>query len=203
MSRLLEITNIWTFLSNSIYMQSTKLMATCMPLMYHDDDNWMKIFDSELKALKNNYQDMITTVDNILQDLSQNRIFNAFKILPIYLDASLDNFDSSLGNWVVYSIKGFLNENFVLDYENSPIFNMVVVLSTNVYYRSPDLFYYSNGDNISVVVGLGKIWPEYSCDDDNELVTKKLTCFKIGDSHISYHGEHIKSFLSSNEYYIY
>ena len=183
MSRSLEIINICTFQLFSIYMQTTVLRAICMPLMYHDDDdddddddNWMEIFDSELKVHQNNYQDMITTVDNILQDLSENRVSNAYKVVPIYLDVSLDNFDHSLGHYVVYlTNKGFLNENFAIDV-NCELFNMVVVLSTNVYYLHPDLFYYSNGDNISVVVGLGKIRPEYSCDDDRQLVKKKLTC---------------------------
>ena len=136
---------------------------------------------------------MVTTVENILQNLFENRVSNAFKVLPIYLEHRWNYYDDKS---LFDSTIRYLSENFGYD-GSLEEFSVFIVSSTNVYYRSPDLFYYSNSDNQfrSVVVGLGKVWSKYSCDEDNQLMVKvKLTCFKFGDSHISYHGENVKSF---------
>ena len=83
----------------------------------------------------------------------------------------------------------YLNDNFGYGpIGNFTKFNMVVVDSTDVYDRIPDLFFYSKGDR-SIVVELGEMWPKYNCDEQTDNGVKRLTCFKIGDKVISYHGE--------------
>ena len=72
-------------------------------------------------------------------------------------------------------------------------FKVIVVSSNNVNYRSPDLFYYTKSDNKSIVVGLGTELSKYNCNEVNGTELKKLTCFKVGDSYISYHGDNVES----------
>ena len=77
---------------------------------------------------------------------------------------------------------------------------MIVVSSSNVYYHSSDLFYYSKGDNRSVVVGQGlkMEWSKYNCDEEVGFLKMNLTCFKIGDSYVSYHGDNVGFINSPN-----
>ena len=95
----------------------------------------------------------------------------------------------------MYAIYLHLNTNFHNGENLSTKFNSIVVNSTNVHYGSPDLFYYSKSGNRSIVVGVGTISSDYqyNCNEVINNVVKKLTCFKIGDSHISYHGERVES----------
>ena len=190
------VSRIWTFIFFAMYMQASILRTICFPLMYHDD-NWKERLDAQLKIYQKNYQDIFLTSEKFLQNLFENRVSNAFKALPIYLDQNWnDNNNNNNNNRenLIQETTSYLKQNFGKD-RSSKEFCVFVVSSTNVYYRSPDLFYYSKGDNRSVVVGMGKMWTKYSCDEYNELMVKvKLTCFKIGDSHISYHGENVTSF---------
>ena len=83
----------------------------------------------------------------------------------------------------------YLNKNFGYGpINNLTKFNVVVVGSTNVYDRDPDLFYYIKGDR-SMVVGLGEMGIKYDCDQQTDNGVKKLVCFRIGDKVFSYHAE--------------
>ena len=174
------------------------MRTACFTLMYHDDDNWKERFDEDIEIQKNNFQEIGITILEKLNVLYHDRVSNAYRALPIFLDKYWNNPDN--GDLINQTIS-YIERNFdYTDEYNQPTFKIIVVLSSNVNYHSPDLFYYTKGDNRSVVVGHGlrMKWSKYNCDEDNEAEMKKLTCFKIGDSHINYHGDNVGFFDSPN-----
>ena len=158
--------------------------------MYHDD-TWIERFDSEMDVHKKNNDEITWKMIKNLKILYENRVSNGYRLLREFLDTTRYNYGLNITSYDL-SFRSYLrlNLNFVNIFnENDLKFAVEVVESTNVYYRSPDLFFYRYSGNLSIIAGLGKRYPRYSCDEeDKELVKKKLTCFKIGDSHISYHG---------------
>ena len=84
-----------------------------------------------------------------------------------------------------------LKRNYDFQYEEDhDLFKLILVSSSNINYRSPDLFFYAKNDK-SVVVGLGKVVSKYNCDEFMGFTRNKLTCFKIGDSHINFHESNV------------
>ena len=164
--------------------------------MYHGDD-WKEILAEEIESYSTQFQHISDTIKDNWRDLHENRVTNAYRALPIFLDNQWNNTDKDLLKETI----SYLNRNFDYFYKHVyPHFKVITVSSSNVYYHSPDLFYYSKGDNRSVVVGQGlkSEWSKYNCDKDNESKMMKLTCFKIGDSKISYHGDSVEFINSSN-----
>ena len=157
----------------------------CYPLI-HQDNGWKDLLDKEMKVQQEKLVEIGETIDHKLKNLEKNRVDNAFRALPMWLDENWDKYGNFQLNKNAYM---YLNDKFGYGpIGNFTKFNSAVIGSTDVNDRNPDLFYYSKGDR-SVVVGLGKIWPKYSCDQQTDNEVKKLTCFKIGDKVISYHGE--------------
>ena len=181
-----------THAHSEIFIHAILLRSACFPLMYHDDYNWKKILNEDMNVQQKNFEEITETINNKLKNLWDNRMSNAYRYLPIYLDklsGQVDDCDLMLNTYLT------LNTNFDKGYDKSTRFNLIMVNSTNVHYRSPHLFYYSNSDNKSIVVGIGEISPKYNCNEDIGLIKKILTCFKIGYSHISYHGDNVESTL--------
>ena len=189
----------WTKEIFLIHIHAILLSATCFPLMYHDN-TWMERFDSEMEVHKKNYDEITGKMIKNLNNLYDNRVSNGYRFFREFLDTTRNNNGLNISNRDL-SFRSYLqlNLNFVNIFnENDLKYSVEVVESTNVYYRSPNLFYYNYSGNLSIIAGLGKRYPKYSCDEDNELVKNKLTCFKIGDSHISYHGDNVESFYTGD-----
>ena len=149
-----------------------------------------------MKVHLKNYVKISEAIKEKLNNLEMNRVDNAFLALPICLDENWNTYTKDENFQLMKFTYDYLNDNFGYGpIGNFTKFNVVLVGSTNVNDRSSDLFYYSKG-NRSVVVGLGKMWPKYSCDQQTDNGVKKLTCYKIGDKVISYHGEPNKWFDS-------
>ena len=150
-----------------------------------------------MKVQQKNFGEIGEIIKEKLNHLERNRVENAYRALPMWLDTNWNrhictSFCVNIGkSFLKTETYEYLNDNFGYGpYGNVSKFNVVVVESNDVYDRDPNLFYYSKGDNTqSVVVGLGKIWPKYRCDQQTDNGVKKLTCFKIGDRVISYIGE--------------
>ena len=181
------------------------LRSVCFPMIYQDDDNWKERLDEELKVHEKNFEEITEIMKNTLNNLQENRVSNAYQAL----NNLLENDKLLEKPWTYYTScklmyysHVFLTFNFTVGaYDDDKEFKVVIVESTNVHYLSPNLFYYSNSDYRSMVVGLGKLWPKYRCDEENELVRENLTCFKIGDSYISYHGDNVESCGSNKPWY--
>ena len=188
----------WTNAFISIFIHASLLRSACFPLMYHGD-NWKEKLNEEMKVQQKNFEEITETVDKKMKNLWDNRMTNAYRFLPIILDTLWqDSGDCEL----MYAIYLHLNTNFHNGANLSTKFNSIIVNSTNVNYQSPDLFYYSKSDNRSIVVGIGPILTEfkYNCNEGIDNVVKNLTCFKIGDSHISYRGERVQSKIQKSCY---
>ena len=185
--RELRLSERWSNVILAIYIEASLLKAVCYPLI-HQDNDWKESLEMELKVQQKNLGEIGATIKEKLTDLDENRINNAYRALSMWLDEKWNQYETKDGNTLLMiHVYEYLNDNFNYGGKgNVTKFNVVVVRSTNVTDRSPDLFYYSKSDDKSVVVGFGKIWDNYSCDRQIDNVLKKLTCFKIGDKVISY-----------------
>ena len=168
------------------------LRSACFPLMYHGDDNWMERLAEDMNVQQKNFEEITETIEKKLKNSLDNRMSNAYRYLPMYLDKiwqHVEDCDLIINTYLT------LNTNFYNGEDKLTKFNLIIVNSTNVNYLHPDLFYYSKSDNKSIVVGIGEISPKYNCNEIVEMVKKELTCFKVGDSHISYHGDNVETTL--------
>ena len=189
----MQVFEKWANAILAIYMQASLLRSACFPLI-HQDNQWKKELELDLKIRQKNFEQITETVKQKLKILEKDRMSNAYRALPAWFDKYWDDNNNFMLMKHTYL---YLNDNFGYGPTgNFTKLNVVVVGSTDVYYRSPDLFYYNKTSDRSVSVGLGKMWPKYNCDEHTGSQIKKLTCFKIGDSHISYHGEQNKWFTS-------
>ena len=189
----MRISQRWSNIFISIYLQSSLLRAVCYPLL-HQEPDWNVSLYRDLRYKQANLVYIVHTMQDKLINLENNSLDNAYRALPNYLDERWNKY----GNYQLMKFTYmYLNKNFGYGpYGDFTKFNVVLVQSTNVTYRDSDLFYYSKSDNRSIVVGLGKLWPKYSCDQQTDNGVKKLTCYKIGDKVITYDGEH-----QPNEYF--
>ena len=178
----------WSYVIQPIFLEASLIRAVCYPLI-HQEHVWKDLLDKEMKVQQKKFVEINEIIKEKLENLEMNRIDNALRALPIMLDEYFSKYEDADNFYLMTYTYKYLNDNFGYGRTgNFTKFNVVVVDSTDVYNRSPDLFYYSKGKR-SVVVGLGKMWPKYNCDEQTDNGVKKLSCFKIGDKVISYHGE--------------
>ena len=152
----------------------------------------MERLAEDMNVQQKNFEEITETVEKKLKNSLDNRMSNAYRYLPMYLDKIWQHVDDCD---LMHNTYLTLNTNFYNGEDKLTKFNLMIVNSTNVNYCSPDLFHYGKSDNKSIVVGMGEISPKYNCNEDIGLINKILTCFKIGDSHISYHGDNVESTL--------
>ena len=150
----------WSKVILSIYIESSILRVVCYPLIYQDND-WKHTLDKDMRVQQKNFVEIGETIKEKLNNLEMNRVDNAFRAFPMWLDENWNKFISYSNFFLKIFLKKFLSQTFPYlndnfgygPYGNFTKFNVVVVDSTNVNDRSPDLFYYSKSQKRSVVVG--------------------------------------------------
>ena len=79
----------------SIYTHTTVMRSICLPLMYHGDD-WKEILAEEIESYSTQFQQITDIIKDNWRDLHENRVTNAYRALPIFLDNHWNNTDKDL-----------------------------------------------------------------------------------------------------------
>ena len=63
-------------------MDASILRSVCLPLMYHDNDNWKERLNAEMKIHQNNFKELILTIENKFKN-SDDQVYIIKGIRPV------------------------------------------------------------------------------------------------------------------------